>query len=330
MDNLSKLPKSLFSLQIQSGPEISFSEAPLWLSGLFRFYKGEIGSQPCIFVVPQSKYRTPEIMKLVEEVSNYDSRPLVLFVPNLSYSQKNKLAELNISFIATEFNAYVPFIGIAIKGASKKVAPSSLLSPQAQLIVVNALLGVWEKETSSHLAKSMNKSLPSVSNYLDELEAILPAIVHKVGRVRSLNSTVMSRRILFDTVLPYLDNPVRRELYVNDAAQDLLALGAVRSGYTALSQYSDLAEPELPVLAMTTRQLRYAETKGSINKTLIDEEAQTCVQVWKYWSPLWDKRVVDPLSLYCSMKAEMLDDPRVNKALQQLLDLVLDEGATTF
>lgn len=326
---MNNLPKILFSFPLICGDELRIQNIPLWVTSSFLFNNGMIGKHDCIYVFPKANPRIVEISKMVEELARYDARSCIVCSPKLSYRQKLKLVELNIAFIASESNVYIPFIGLAISKQSEKVESPNILSPQAQLLVINILLSKYVSVDSTHLAKQMNKSLPSISNYLDEIQAICPKIVSKKGRVRTLSATNASKEELHKTFGPYMSTPVKREFFVACKVNMLLKYGASRAGYLALDEYSDLAESGIPTVAMSSAQVRTLFNEVKL-ETAQEEDATARIQVWRYWSNEWASKKVDPISLYYAMNSEINDDARTSKALKALLEGVLREGTTTF
>lgn len=116
-----------------------------------------------------------------------------------------------------------------------------------------------------------------------------------------------------------LINPVIKTVFIDEKPKDLFLLPANAS---ALPEYSDLNP---------SKQIFYAIEKSIFNSleknnTLVNRneyEGRYAIEVWKY-NPLTlvdklpnDRSVVDPLSLYLSLKDSR--DERVQMALKQII-----------
>jgi hypothetical protein len=127
---------------------------------------------------------------------------------------------------------------------------------------------------------------------------------------------------LFDKAKPNLLNPVRKWFYVdNDALTPNLPL----AGETALGEYTMLAPPRMTVRAYDGK---IGDLQGT--DTLVDLDAQTQVEVWRYSPTVLSRKVgvADPLSLWAAITNET-DDPRLEMAKEELLTRqfnVLNDG----
>ena len=118
----------------------------------------------------------------------------------------------------------------------------------------------------------------------------------------------MTGRELWDKALPMMTTPVERVDYT-----DMPLADTKLAGETAMGQYTLLAEPMTPVVAISKQLAR--EKTAILNK----EYGETKVEVWKYNPALLAKGdCVDRLSLYLSLKDS--DDERVQMECDTLLN----------
>lgn len=113
---------------------------------------------------------------------------------------------------------------------------------------------------------------------------------------------------------PFLINPVRRKIYVNkeDCEQKMLF-----AGNTALSVMSMLNPPRLNCYAIESN----AGKKLQGTKSLLDDENQVCVELWKYDPQiLAENESVDSLSLALSYIDDK--DERVEEAVEEVLNVL--------
>jgi hypothetical protein len=120
-----------------------------------------------------------------------------------------------------------------------------------------------------------------------------------------------TKRELWEKSQKFLSSPVKKILYSDKMQEDTFSI----SGINALSHYSRLNPETYDTIAVWDRlfsglSIQYNEIEGIYK-----------IEIWKY--PTFmphqsDKKIVDKLSLYLSMK----DDPdaRVEKELEKLIE----------
>jgi DNA-binding MarR family transcriptional regulator len=115
---------------------------------------------------------------------------------------------------------------------------------------------------------------------------------------------------LFKKAVPHLMNPVRKRFYVE---KNILPQNLPLAGISALSEYTMINPPNVTTYAFS----------GSVNDlpgidTLIDEETQAEVEVWRYSPTLLSMKdgLPDPLSLWVTL---VDDDARIDIAKDELL-----------
>lgn len=117
-----------------------------------------------------------------------------------------------------------------------------------------------------------------------------------------------------------LVNPVIKTVYVDEKPKDLFLL---RCNASALPEYTDLNPSRQEYFAIEkTVFYGLQKIKALVNPN--DYEGKYALEVWKY-NPLTlvdelpnDRTVVDPLSLYLSVKESM--DERIEMALDQIME----------
>jgi DNA-binding transcriptional ArsR family regulator len=117
-----------------------------------------------------------------------------------------------------------------------------------------------------------------------------------------------------------LVNPVIKTVYVDEKPKDLFLL---QSNASALPEYTDLNPSRQEYFAIE-KTVFYGLQKSNALANLNEYEGRYALEVWKY-NPLTlvdelpnDMAVVDPLSLYLSVKDSR--DERIEMALAQILE----------
>jgi hypothetical protein len=148
----------------------------------------------------------------------------------------------------------------------------------------------------------------------DELESAGIGEHSILGKERHLHFPETGRP-LWERVLPYLNTPVRKRLYVDSSLE---TGNGNLAGQSALSRYTMLAEPKVAVFAFSADEWRVRMQSDKILELTLPEPAALEIELWKY-SPAQfaHEGKVDRLSLYLSLKDKT--DERVQSALDALL-----------
>ena len=88
---------------------------------------------------------------------------------------------------------------------------------------------------------------------------------------------------------------------------------------SALARYSMIAEPADPVVAASRELWASLKQRGTVSELPAQEPQAIEVEVWSYAPrPYRDPDIVDPLSLYLSLKKS--SDERVEMALDHMME----------
>ncbi len=125
-------------------------------------------------------------------------------------------------------------------------------------------------------------------------------------------------RVLWEKVLPFLSNPVKRKLAVGSLDRKK---GGALAGETALSRYTMLSEPTTPVIAVSAAA--WNDTKGAKGRKQgeppRETETEKEVEIWKYDPALFARKgLLDRLSLFLSLRES--PDERVLASLDRMME----------
>jgi DNA-binding MarR family transcriptional regulator len=189
------------------------------------------------------------------------------------------------------------------------------LSPAAQCTVLYHLLrepltGISLKD----IARKIHYSPMRMTKVKDELEASEICKVVKNGRSMVLDFKATGRA-LWEQVKPQLTSPVKKTRWVQWAKPVEPALLA---GMSALSLRTMIAADRLPTYALPVAVFQEFLERGVCASCHDAENAAAKIEIWSY-NPhlLGDDRMVDPLSLYLSLRNS--SDERVQQQLEQLI-----------
>ena len=212
---------------------------------------------------------------------------------------------------------YLPMFGIDLREHFRRRHHHvEKFSPATQATLLLLLTDQSDRSyDSQELANRLGYSKMTASRSMNELRAVNVNAVTIEGRTRRLQFEG-NRRELWDRSLQYLDTPAKQTYHMRSLSTKP---NGVFAGLTALAQYSMLAEPRIPTIAMTVDEWKEFEgTYGVVLAKSTDPDAIE-IQVWSYDPKLFAKGdYVDQFSLFLSQK----DDPdeRVQIAIEEMME----------
>ena len=117
---------------------------------------------------------------------------------------------------------------------------------------------------------------------------------------------------MFQNAEKQLVNPVKRTVYVS---KESIGAELLRSGYSALAEYSMLNAPSVECYAAE----KISHWNEITTNSLQDSKTQVAVEMWRY-DPrkLSNEKAVDKLSLALALRDDA--DERVEEAVEKMLD----------
>lgn len=323
MDNLSEeLKHYLFAtlgIKVNFRPWTGQNELPVFLANSFSFLKCRLLDQPClIMAASEMNHSTPANIKKFWEQINSRFTGITIYVQTIiSAYDRKRLIGHKIPFIVPGKQMYLPQIGIELREhfQSLHLNENQNLSPAAQTIVIYALLGkMGEKANPSILAKCLGYTSMSISRAFDELAAANIGTIRKVGKERwwSPSDTKLE---LWQQAKPKMRSPIQQLIWIDKKPRSIKP--NIIAGLSALSQYSSLNPPTLPIYAIHKSMWPRWKSAG-VEKSQFPHEALFELQIWYYNPALFsENNIVDPFSLYLSLQGH--DDERVEIALEEMM-----------
>lgn len=208
---------------------------------------------------------------------------------------------------------YLPHFGIDLREHFRKIhtKKQKSFSPGTQTAVIYALLRETdEKLTPSALANTLGYEAMTMTRALDELQAAGIGAFLQKGRERYWMFS--NKRSLWDQAKPFLRSPIKKRIWTDNQKVRTLA------GLSALSHFSQLANPFLPVFAVGHSQWEELKQSG-LEELPTSEGASSELEIWNYNPELFAKDgVIDPFSLYLCLEAN--GDERIEAALEDMME----------
>ena len=306
-------------VEISAEPWCGSAELPYFLADRYSFQKVSVSGVSCIFIKPVGELDTLTVIKKhLAKIRETEPLPIVLELSGISAQRRKSLISARIPFVAPGCQLYLPFMGVALtERYTSETPPKETLMPSSQLLLFYYLYMKEPELQTNGMDKKLNLSAMQISRAIRQLRSLSLITVRKDGVQIVLRGNV-SHAELFERSAPHLLNPVRKRIYAEDGK---LQLGLPLSGLSALSERTMLGLPTVKTVAFYGKSVELAGTDE-----LIDSEAQTEVEIWKYDPSLLSDRpgLADPLSLAVALRTT--EDERVQQAIEEMLKDVLANG----
>jgi DNA-binding transcriptional regulator YhcF (GntR family) len=292
---------------------------PIFLRELYEFYTGELLSKFILFAIRRgdSDQSVSSIEKHIGKIQEKWPGLVAYVTEEIAAPARNKLIEKRIPFLVPENQLFLPMIGIDLRERFKASKPGKPeFSPATQVLILDSLYSPGEPMYSvSDSAKRLDYSAMTISRAFDELERAKIGVHKTRGRTREVVFPGSKRKI-WEDASPYLKSPVQKTVHVmKPIAGGEFAI----AGLSALSHFSNLAEPEIRTIGMDGKTWLKLKAEASHITTRSPEPDWTAIEIWAYSPSRYGRRgVADPLSVYLSLRN--LQDERVQQALEELLE----------
>lgn len=310
-------------IQAQPSPWTNAKTLPFLLRDKYEYFVTPFLSTKCLLMVPKgNNEETPAAIRKHWEMTKKNWSGQAIYVPQkISSFNRKRLIDQKVDFIVPGNQLYLPDLAMDIREHFRQDHfEKEKFSPATQVIVLAELIDPFkEPRNGNQLANAfLPYSLMTITRALNEIEKSGIGIVQTKGRERKLIFE-LSKKDLWDKALPFLQSPIKKQVYAYDAN---LKLGPdkIESGLTALAHYSDLVEPSHKTYAFSLLQFKSIERNNDLLALTHPDSEAACLEIWSY-DP---KRLsrdgkADPFSLYLSLFKEKEEDERVHQALEKMI-----------
>lgn len=234
--------------------------------------------------------------------------PVTFVLETIESYNLTRLTRSGVNFIVPGKLVFLPSMMMVlrdIKNTTREIP--EMMPPVAQLLVLYHIQveSINGKETA-RIAEITGMAYPTINVALKWLNA--KGFVQLIGGKQKKVQVTWNGKELWEKALPLMSSPVERILYTDTNLTETLI-----AGESAMGQYTMLAEPTNPVIAISKTTAK--QLADSLNKQYGDGK----VEVWKYNPTLLSNTgFVDRLSLFLSMKDN--DDERVKMECDTLIE----------
>lgn len=233
-----------------------------------------------------------------------------------SYNRK-RLIKHKVPFVVPGNQLYLPMLGIDLREHFRKLRTKiPKFSPSTQALVIHVLLqeNLNRIFTPTEMSVNLGYSAMTMTRAFDELEFTDLGDIFPEGRERYIRFFDLAKET-WAKAQKYFRSPVKMRHYINLFRANPTGPSA---GLTALADYSLLAMPDNPIIALSKEEWKLLKQNPKVNEIPSSEPGAMEIEVWNYPPSLFAKNmVVDKLSLYLSLKSNQ--DERVEAALEEMM-----------
>lgn len=256
---------------------------PIVIQSNYDCYSSVImGIDVCLCFAKDEKSITPSKAQLhLKMLEQQIGKPCIIVLEDIPSYNIKRLIDQRVNFIIIGKQMFVPSLMLDLrKMPTKDKDIKDQIPPLAQCMILYVLQIGYLTETISELTELFGVSYSTANRavrWLQSKDFIF------TGRTNKNIQFLFLGHELWDKALPYLTSPIEKTIKVNK-----------RPANTLLSCYSGLSDKQ-KTFAISK------EASKSLSETI---NGKYTIEVWKY-NPMIlskDKRHVDPLSLYLSLK----------------------------
>jgi len=286
---------------------------PLYLRSGYAFWYAVIAGIDLVFAyVKEGASDIRLYAQVYKTLTNKTGAQVVFVFDRLNTRQIDSLIRKHIPFVVLDKYIYFPFalMQIATEVKNKILSPTNEgLSPDADLILIGYLDGkLFDGMIVKEIANVIGREARATSNALTMLEELGYIRLQKHGRSKSVH--FIDRTEVYKRVSKQALSPVKKSFFTSSTIN---RNQVIKSGYTALSEYSSLVETGIPTVAI-----------GKKDKKLLEELTVCEEDEALYRIEVWDRNpqtfsygdTVHPLYLLRRFKND--DDERVQYAVEKI------------
>jgi len=297
---------------------------PIYLVHSYEYIAGKVFGQDVLFALAKasSDFGVRQLERQYEILGAEAKRPIIFVFESLKPHMKQGLINRQIPFIIPNRAIFIPNQVISVEQPAAPVAgeEKQALSSWAEVILTRQLLkGDVEGKTGHELSEMFSTSKMTVSRSLRELERSRLAELNQKAQSKSLNFE--ARDSLWRKAKHKLRSPVKSIVFVSAVPPSSISR---KSGISALSEMTMLADDRLPTFAVSEHNFREMLRTEKLKKAF-EEDSAAKIEVWgRDPKILSADGCIDPISLYLILKDE--SDERVQHELETLMKKVNLKG----
>ncbi|TSA34195.1 MAG: MarR family transcriptional regulator [Porphyromonadaceae bacterium] len=311
-------------------PSAKMGGLPMFIGETYTLEHAVMFDRELVFAEPRANvgFSIQQIEKHFELIRKELNVDVILVLSELAAYYRKRLIEKGISFVVPGKQLFLPNLLIDLREnyTHPKTRERGLkLLPSAQFLLIYHLLHRHEKKqiesySFKKIAKVLGYTAMAITKVAENLKQL--EIIEVAGDKEKFIRFKLDRAELWRDLEQrnLWINPVLKKVFVDEKPNGVFML---LSNATALPQYTDMNPSRQEFFALD-KTLYYGLQKNNVLRNANESEGKYCLEIWKY-NPLTlvgempnDSAVVDPLSLYLSLKEN--HDERMEMALEQIIN----------
>jgi hypothetical protein len=292
---------------------------PIILQNLYIFFEVQVLGARCLLMLDLNEQeQSPAVVsKHRDQVQDKWGGEVVYVRSRITAYNRKRLIDHKMPFVVPGNQMFLPMLGVDLREHFKKLRTEiHRFSPSTQALVIHVLLQGTKESifTPTDMAECLGYSAMTMTRAFDELESANLGEFFIRGRERCVRFSEPAQDT-WTRAQPFLRSPVKKRLHIEPLNTDP---PGPRAGLTALAEYTMLAEPTNPVVALTGAEWKSLQQHQRVNEVPVQEPGLLELEIWSYSPNLFvHSNVVDRLSLYLSLKDNR--DERIEAALEEMM-----------
>lgn len=306
---------------------------PMYITQAYKLYDAIVFNINIVLIEQRNEddFSVLQTEKHLQLIRNAINKTVVLVLENLQSYNRKRLIEKGINFIVPDKQLFLPELLINLSenyAQPKSKVKNRSLMPSSQFLLLYHIIhrhNNWKIEEHSfkEIAKKLDYTPMAVSYAVDDLKK--HDLLEVFGEKEKFIKFNLERSELWYTAQQQniLESPVLKTVFVDELPSNVFMLKANAS---ALPEYTSLNPSTQKYYAIEKSAFYFLQkNNGLLNAN--DREGKFAIEVWKY-NPVTlldefpvDNAVVDPLSLYLSLKDST--DERVEMGLEQIIEKII-------
>lgn len=253
-------------------------------------------------------------LRIIETKSQYYC---ALAFNSISTYMIKKFLKDKVAFVVEDNQISIPFLALRIRTILQEKKRENIIerfTPLNQLVYLFLLYSEDDVFSIHDLSTKLNISDMSTSRAMNKLENL--GLVYSVIRGSTNRKKIFNKidqKEFFEKGKNYLDNPVKKILYVNSFPKNIKKL---KSDLTALSKKTMLSENKRNIYAIYKNEKKLKDYL--VSEEIANENYFPMIQLMKYDVSLLTKDdCVDPITLIEGLKEK---DERIEMAISEMME----------
>lgn len=311
--------EKMLHLKVNLTEYTNAAQLPLFLKAGYDLAQLHIAGSTYLLAKPKDVPNLVTLRKQRAKLTELSGMECILCFETISAYAQRKMLEEGIAFIVEGKQIYIPFLGMVLSQEKERQLPVvKQISFMTQRLLLTAIYEKWAVKTLTQAAKEMNVSKMTITRCFDELEGLAVPVIVKRGSIRQFFWAGNTKE-LYGKVKTLLRNPVLKEYRIEGNMPEHQAL---LGGMSAICSYSMLADNSYPTYAISKEDAKQLPLLSLVPE---EEIPESILQVMAYVIPYGNKSAIDPISAVLSISKEEKTDPRVDAALDKILEEIIND-----